>query len=258
MSHRKVILTTIFVILPAVALLLWLGTWQLQRLAWKSDLIEMRDVNYAEAPVPVPVRDHKLERSGWRRVSTTGTFHHMSEFHLWRIRDGAPGYEVLTPLEPADPGFAQRSDVNADRQVLEAGMSAAPLLVDRGWVPVDLKDPSARREGQIGGEVTVAGYIRTDLDLRGTATPDNEPENNIWYFVDYAAMSARDGTIYRPAVLVADETPNPGGWPLGSTGVPSLPNRHLGYAFTWYSLAAAAAVIWALVLRRRRREEAVA
>ena len=61
MSHRKVILTPIFVILPAVALLLWLGTWQLQRLAWKSDLIEMRDVNYAEAPVPVPVRDHKLE-----------------------------------------------------------------------------------------------------------------------------------------------------------------------------------------------------
>lgn len=234
---RGVVLTTIFVVFPAVVVLLWLGTWQVQRLQWKTSLIEMREINYAQAPIPLPVRDVQLGRAGWRRVVATGTFDHSREFHLWWIRDGAAGYEVLTPLA---------GDVGG----------ASLLLVDRGWVLVDLKDPATRASGQVEGEVTVTGYIRTDLDVRGTYTPDNEPENNIWYFVDFPTMSERDGAFYRPAVLIADDTPNPGGWPSGATGIPSLPNSHLGYAITWYGLSIAAVVIWVLAILRRRRDAA--
>ncbi|MDA0654160.1 MAG: SURF1 family protein [Proteobacteria bacterium] len=231
MSRRAVVLTSIFVVTPVVVALLWLGTWQVQRLGWKTAQIELREFNYAQEPVRLPTRDTQLARAGWRRVFETGAFEHDREFHLWSIRDGAAGYDILTPLQPDQGG--------------------GPVLVDRGWVPVDRKDPATRTAGQVAGQVTVTGFVRTDLDVPGPYTPDNEPEQNIWYVVDFPAMSARDGTFYRPAILVAVDTANPGGLPVGAAGLPELRNTHLAYAITWYGLALAAVVIWVLVLRRR-------
>lgn len=231
MSRRAIALTSIFLVAPVVIALLWLGTWQVQRLGWKTAQIELREFSYAQTPVALPTRDRQLTRAGWRRVFETGVFDHDREFHLWSIRDGAAGYDILTPLQPDHGG--------------------APVLVDRGWVPLDRKDSATRTAGQVPGQVNVTGFVRTDLDVPGPYTPDNEPEQNIWYVVDYAAMSARDGTFYRPAILVADDTPIPGGLPVGAAGLPELRNTHLAYAITWYSLALAAVAIWVLAARRR-------
>lgn len=235
MKTRSIFLTTIFVVFPAIIFLIWLGVWQVQRLQWKTSLIETREENFEKDPLILPARDYVLERTGWRRVEATGTFDHLKEFHLWSIRDGAAGFEVLTPLSPI-------------------GYRAAPILVDRGWVPSDLKNPATRLSGQIEGEVTITGYIRTDLDIPQPYTLENEPENNIWYIVDYIAMGNRDQTLYRPGILIADDAPNLGGWPLGISTIPSIRNNHLSYAVTWFSLALSAGIIWVLTIRRRRRQ----
>ena len=230
MGSGRIVLLSVLVLLPAFVVLLGLGTWQVQRLAWKQGLIEERELALAQAPAALPGRDLEVEGMVFRRVSVTGTFQHEDEFHLYAPKSGRPGYRVLTPL----------------RQ--DAGTS---LLIDRGWVSEEMRDPETRREGQIPGEVTVQGIVRNDIVGVQGAAPDNEPENNLWFWIDPAVMSEVHNTFYRDSLVVADDTPNPGGWPQGEAGLAPLRNTHLGYAITWYSLSLALVVIWGIALRRR-------
>lgn len=230
MSRAGVIGLSTLVVLPAFAALLGLGTWQVQRLLWKSVLIEAREAALAEEPRALPAQDRFVERMAFRRVTATGTFIHGQELYLYAPQSGKNGYRVLTPLQQ-DVGVV--------------------VLIDRGWVPADRRDPATRPEGQIQGEVTITGIVRNDIVGVQGPLPDNEPENNQWYWVDTAAMSAANNTYYRPALVSADGAPNPGGWPLGDAEPPRLRNPHLGYAITWYALALALSVIYVMALRRQ-------
>jgi surfeit locus 1 family protein len=219
--------------LPMFVVLIGLGVWQVQRLDVKRQFEAQRERGYGAEPIELPARDSNLQGLAWRRVFVKGRFDHANEFHLWTIREGQPGYEVLTPLTRTD---------NAAGQV---------ILVDRGFVPVSRKQLATRAEGAVTGEVTIHGFTRIDLDARTPVTPANEPATNTWYSVDYAAMGNHAGLFIRPFVVVADATPNPGGLPIGTAAPPPVPNRHLGYAVTWFGLAAALAVIYFLALRRQ-------
>ena len=238
MSRTAAVLVSLLVLAPAFAVLVGLGTWQTLRLQEKTALLQSRAASFAAEPVALPTAGADLADAAWRRVHATGTFDHGREFHLWRLRDGEPGYAVLTAFAPT-PGDGDRRE--------------PPILVERGWVPVDRKNPAARAAGQIAGEVAVTGFLRTDLDARNALTPPNEPDRNLWYWVDYDAMDARDGAVYRRAVLVADATANPGGYPVGAAALPHISNNHLQYAITWYGLAAALVVVSALAARRAAR-----
>lgn len=128
------------------------------------------------------------------------------------------------------------------------------VLVNRGWVPSKRKAPKDRAAGQVEGEVTITGMVRPD-DRTGWFTPDNDPAKNAWFFVDHQAMANHAGLdIVLPWHLVADETKNPGGFPIGGQRPPDLPNNHLQYAITWFSLAVAFAVIWFLYHWRREED----
>ncbi len=217
--------------LPMFLVLIGLGTWQLDRLEAKLDFIATRDAGFAQAPVALPADNDNLASLAWRRVNVTGRFDHAHEFHLFRTRDGSAGYEVLTPLVRTD------------------GVPGQVVLVDRGWVPLNRKDAATRAAVQVEGVVTVSGFVRVDLEARSMVTPANDAAGNTWYVVDYAAMGERAGATLRPLVVVADATPHPDGLPLGVANPPEVSNNHLGYAFTWFSLAAALALIWGLSLR---------
>ena len=113
------------------------------------------------------------------------------------------------------------------------------IFVDRGFVPADLKDPAKRAAGQL------AGTVRVDRPASAAAAakpswflPDNRPERNFWFWIDLPAMAAADRlSDVAPFYIVADATPNPGGWPKGSETAQPLPNNHLQYAITWFALA---------------------
>jgi len=230
------VLVATLLALPMLVVLIGLGVWQLQRLAVKQEIIAFRETAFSAAAVELPARAGASPMAlAWRRVHVTGRFDHANEFHLWSLRDGQPGYEVLTPLTRTD---------NAPGQV---------LLVDRGWVPVNRKDIATRAESAVAGEVKVQGFVRVDLDARGPVTPVNSPATNTWYSVDYAAMGRHAGLYLRELVVVADATPTPGGLPIGRAELPPIPNRHLEYALTWFSLAGALAVIYVLAVRRQLR-----
>ena len=218
--------------LPMFVVLISLGVWQLQRLEVKEQFIAQRERGFGAEAIELPARDGNLQGLAWRRISVKGRFDHANEFHLWSLREG-PGYEVLTPLVRTDSAAGQ------------------VVLVDRGWVPVERKLIATRAEGAPAGDVTLNGFVRIDLDARSAVTPTNEPDKNIWFTVDYAAMGTVSGHFLRPFVVVADATPNPGGLPIGTATPPSVPNRHLEYAITLFSLAAVFAFIYGLSLRRQ-------
>jgi surfeit locus 1 family protein len=219
--------------LAAFVVLCGLGTWQVQRLHWKEGLIAERRAALALPPVSVTRLSGDASAQNLRRVTATGAFLHDRELHLVaRTRDGNVGIEIVTPLALASGGF---------------------LLVDRGWVPQDRADPATRQEGQVAGPVTVEGVVG-HAGRPNFFTPDNEPQRNVWHFVDIAAMSKAAGIApgeVVPYIFVAGETPNPGGLPIGRAASADLPNPHLGYAITWFALAAALVAIYLMMTLTR-------
>lgn len=239
LGFRPALWPTLFTI-PALILLLSLGSWQVQRLFWKLDLIESVERGLEASPVRLPAGQLDPQEWNYRRVTVTGTFDHSHEFHLLaHSQRGNFGYHVITPLKRSDaPGW---------------------VLVSRGWVPTERKQPEQRPEGQVAGEVTITGIARAPWP-QGPFVPDNDLRRNLWYYGDAAGMLAAAGISEAPSLFVDAGPGNvvPGGWPRpGHTRV-DFPNNHLAYAFTWYSGAVILVAIYVLWHRRRSRDASAA
>lgn len=236
-SSRRRARATLPLVLLGIVILLGLGTWQLERRAWKADLIATMNARLALPSVPLlevftPGGAVDPASLDFRPARATGRFRHDQEMYLAaRGYQGQLGVHVVTPLV-------------MDR----SGMT---VLVDRGWVPSDRQAPQSRGEGQIDGEVTVEGVLRQPA-RPSVFTPDNRPDQNLWYWADLPAMAAAAKVApIAPLLLEAGPAANPGGLPIGGQTRINLPNNHLQYALTWYALALALAVLY-LVSRRRK------
>ncbi|HBR26414.1 MAG TPA: hypothetical protein DD732_05190 [Rhizobiales bacterium] len=229
--------------LAALAVLIGLGVWQLERLQWKEGLIAEIEARSTGAPITI-AEALAIARQGrdpdYYRVGVEGRFHHDKERYLFAqsLADGTPGWHVITPLETTGGDM---------------------VLVDRGFVPDVLKEASSRASGQVEGVVTVTGIVRSP-EIQGSFVPDNEPEANRWFWRDLGAMARSmfpEGTVeMAPFFLDAEKSDVPGGWPEGGQTRLELPNNHLQYAITWFLLALCLLVIYAVYVRglyRRRR-----
>ncbi len=217
------------------ASLVALGSWQLQRLSWKVDLIEQRQAGFEAAAIELPHDTDAIEEIIWRRVLVTGEYLHDQEIHLAaRSMRGNVGSHILTPF--------LRS-------------SGEILLINRGWVPRERLDPAARAEGQVTGTVTIEG-IATRGSVKGPFSPANDPIKNVWLWVDLAAMEKQVGQPLQRVVVDTLNVPVPGGFPIGGQTRINIANDHLQYAITWYAIAISLILIWFFWHRRRERDEA--
>jgi surfeit locus 1 family protein len=228
---------TVFTI-AGIAILLGLGFWQVKRLHWKEGLIANIEARTKAPPISLD-EAIKLARQGrnleYTRVRVEGRFYHAKEQYLYSISDGHQGWHVITPLETA---------------------SGDMVLVDRGFVPDALKDPSARALGQVGDVVTVTGLVRGS-ETQGIFMPDNEPAANRWFWRDLQGMARKmfpSGTIeVAPFFIEAEKSNVPGGWPEGGQTNLNLPNNHLQYALTWFALAACLLALYLYYLFSQRQ-----
>ncbi len=222
MSSRSLIALSVAA-LAALVILIGLGKWQLDRLAWKEDLIARIDARTKERPISL---ERAITRAGARAdasyypVRVDGRFHHDRERYLYFISlDGEPGWHVITPLET---------------------VSGRVVLIDRGFVPDALRDPATREEGQVEEVVRVTGLIRMP-ETPGLFTPHNDQAKNQWFSRDLSAMARSmfpgGTTEVVPFFLEARANDVPGGWPKGGQTRLSLTNNHLQYAVTWFGLA---------------------
>ncbi|TSD87888.1 SURF1 family protein [Mycobacterium sp. KBS0706] len=221
--------------------LLALGVWQVERRAWKLDLIARVDQRVAAAPVAPPSDWARVDadRDEYRHVRISGRFLNDREAQVAASTVKGAGYWVMTPLQ-ADDGTV--------------------VLVNRGFVPTENRDPATRAAGQIEGPVTITGLLRI-TEPKGGFLRSNEPAAERWYSRDVAAIAAaRRLTNVAPYFIDADATPNPGGLPIGGLTVIAFPNSHLIYAITWFGLAALLAfgVGYAVRSERGRRGQVVA
>lgn len=221
MAWRR-LLVPVLVVLPALGLLIMLGTWQLHRLAWKTEMLARIDA--AERSGPVPLGD---AAEPWIRVEAVGRFDHARQATLGvEVRGTQLGTHLIVPL-------------------LSEGR--APVLVDRGWVPLERGAPVAQPEG----EQRVVGYIRPAEQANWTSATD-DPATRRFYTSDPAVIGAALG-IAAPAPYVLVALGEAQGLPQPARGIPRPPNNHLGYVVTWYGLALALTGVFAVFAWRRLR-----
>lgn len=225
--------------LVVLAALIGLGTWQMQRLAWKQQLIATVDARIKSPPRPLAELERRFAATGdvdYSPVEATGRLLHDHESHFLATWQGQSGFFVYTPLALADGRI---------------------VLVNRGFVPFDRKDPATRLQGQIEGESAIEGLARNPLaEKPSSLVPDNDPAKNVFYWKDLAAMAERAAVPRErlvPFFIDAGAAANPGGLPVGGVTLIDFPNNHLQYALTWYGLAAALlAVMGAWLISGRR------
>ncbi len=227
--------------LAGFSFLLGLGTWQLERRAWKEAIIERIKQQQIAPPVDAtatwPVlacaMDTTRDRSGtaceYQPVKLRGVFDHTRERHIFTAAPKAPGvpssspggYWIFTPL---------RLETKA-----ETGRTA---FVNRGFVTEGQKRAETRLAGQDNAPVEVVGLYRS-AQTRATFDGANDPARNIWYVRSPNELWATDAepAVEKAAYIDMTAPTTPGGWPLPLAGKVELSNRHLEYALTWYGLA---------------------
>ena len=209
----------------AFAVLIGLGTWQVQRKAWKEALIATVSERFAAPPTALP------PSAAWARLDPATDEFRRLRFNAELVNDKealvfttgsslrggetGPGYWVFTPARVAD-------------QI---------VMVNRGFVPEDRKNPATRRQGQIASPVEIVGVMRWP-EQPGLFTPAAEPAKNLWFARDSTDIARAKGIgPVAPFYVEQESPPAPGGLPRAGTLQPSFPNNHLGYAITWYGLA---------------------
>jgi surfeit locus 1 family protein len=197
-----------------------LGVWQIERRVWKHELVAAVEARVHAAPVAAPGPDAwdavDAKNDAYRRVTATGRFRHDRETLVQAVTDRGPGFWVLTPLET--PGFT--------------------LLVNRGFVPKDRRDATARVAGNVAGTVTVTGLLRV-TEPEGAFLRSNDPAADRWFSRDVAAIAKAKGLRKTASYFVdADAKLNPGGYPVGGLTIVRFPDNHLVYALTWFALCA--------------------
>lgn len=222
--------------IPMLIILCFLGNWQVERLNWKLDLIEKLEMRYGMAAIAIPPIIAEPDDWLYRHVSVSGRYLHMREMPLYSIGPkGKPGYDLFTPLLTRDGRY---------------------VIINRGWVPEQMKEQPSRPDTIKSGLVQITGVLRKSWN-RERFAPENDPERNLWYYGNLQVMAKTQdlGRVF-PMFLYAEKAVAQGEFPIGSRTRLKIINNHLDYAMTWYGLAIVLLVIYIIFsLRGNGRPE---
>ncbi len=238
--RRRFLLPTLAAFM-GLLILLGLGTWQLQRKAWKEGLLATLSERLAAEPVALPPRAQwpriARDKAEFQRVAFSAEFLNDLEGMVYApqssLRVGGPtgpGYLVFTPARLADGGI---------------------VMVSRGFVPERQKSPATRPEGQLTGPIEIVGVMRWP-EQPTVFSPEGDPVANLWFVRDSAAIAAAKGIEAAPFYVEQERPAPPGGLPRPARLQPNLPNNHLNYAVTWYGLAFALLLVFGAWMFRQR------
>ncbi len=221
MTGRRLAALVLFdlVAILMVAGLVSLAAWQVDRRAWKLDLIARVEARVHAPPTEAPGPDRWAGISAgedeYRRVTVTGAWRHDRSAFVQAVTELGGGYWVLTPLVRDD---------------------GTTVLVNRGFVPAERRDSSSWRT--LGkASVTVTGLLRIS-EPGGGFLRSNDPAAGRWYSRDVAAIAASRGlTAAAPYFIDAERLPGEQGLPVAGLTVLAFTNNHLVYAITWGVLA---------------------
>lgn len=210
--------------LSGLVILIGLGVWQVQRLAWKEGILAEIEAKISADPValpavPVAARDQYLP------VVVTGQFDGEQLRVLASLKQVGPGYRLVAAFQTTD---------------------GRRIMVDRGFQPLE------ETAGKATGPATIRGNLHWPDEV-DSYTPSQPDKGGLWFARDVPAMAS---ALKTEPVFVVTWTTDPADPALIAIPVDTthIPNDHLTYAITWFSLA----VVWLgmtlyLVWRIRRR-----
>lgn len=205
-----------------LAILLALGVWQLQRRAWKNDLLARIDAAEHMPAVPMP-----SEPDSFAKVRLDGTLRtDRQAFYGAEVRHDVLGSYLVVPLER--PG-------------------APTVLVDLGWVPNERRTPFLLPTGAVEGFIHPAEHA-------GMFSGKDDPAKRLFYTLDPGVIGAAlgEGDV-APFTLVAMARVPAGTFPEPALALPRPPDNHLQYAITWFSFALTLLIIFVLYARKALR-----
>ncbi|HEY7298131.1 MAG TPA: SURF1 family protein [Xanthobacteraceae bacterium] len=238
--RRAGLLLPSLVAVAAFAALIGLGTWQVERKAWKEGLIDALEQRVSADPRPIPPPSEwstlAPERDEFHRVKFAATIEPDADALVYtpgsafRTDVSGPGYWVFTPAKLSDGTI---------------------VVLNRGFIPQDLQDPAAR--SPLAGPIALVGAMRWP-EARGSFAPNDDPAHNLWFVRDQRAMAEAKGWGKVAPFFVELETPSSAG-PVPQAGrlTVNLRNEHLQYAITWYGLAAVLAISFGFWATSRKR-----
>ena len=216
----------------SIAILLTLGSWQVQRMQWKEGVLAAVERGQTWPPIAIiPTDERELEDSLYRRVALAGFYleDHLF-FRIGRHPNYTQGYYVMQPYRLLD--------------------TDQTILVNRGFVPGTQEEALSVLQAQpVPPNASVTGILRRAYTPR-LFTPDNQPDRNLWFSEDTDHLSKIVDTPLLPLAIDATGTVARGQFPLPSDGQVHLRNDHLAYAVTWFMLAAVGIIMFAFYCRK--------
>lgn len=222
MSNLKRIWLILLASAVGLVMLLWLGTWQVQRLQWKEALLA--DLEMAMAAEPVALAETKGRAHA--KIKVKGRFSAKSPLRMLSTHESGPAWELVQ-------GF-----------VGEGGEQA---LVLRGKQPHGAPDV-----GTIPETVEIIGHVRS-APRKGTFDVANNVTDNQWTWWDVPEMARQFGLKDPAIVALLPGSPGTQGLQVDPPKA-NLRNNHLGYAITWFGLAIVLIVMTAFFVRERMKE----
>jgi surfeit locus 1 family protein len=221
----------------AFCVLIALGCWQLQRKAWKESLIEIMSQRAVARPIDLPAP------ASWDALMPSA-----DEFRRVKLR--AAFIENAKPAFAYTGGSALRDDIKAPGYFVFAPARMADgkiVVINRGYT-TQADAPPAR------GAIDLVGYLRFP-ESGSMFVADHDVSGATWFVRDQRAMAKALGWGEVAPFYVDQESPVPaGGIPKPGPLKPQLRNDHLGYALTWFGLAAGLAAVFGFWTWSQRRK----
>ena len=234
MKANSLVIPTLFTI-SALLVLLTLGTWQLQRLEYKENLIQNLNEQAKMPAIQLPSDLSTVLDAEYRHVRVQGQYMHDKEIYLFTgamSARGPSGYNILTPFKTSDGRY---------------------ILVDRGWVDSDRKLPERRPETLTEGAVDITAMIHKG-ERPGRFTPDNDIVKNLWFWIDLEAIKTYAGVPLENLYVRLLKNKEEVTFPIAGDATIKMTNDHLQYAITWYTLALILIVIYFLYSRKAKEQ----
>lgn len=259
-----------FFSISCIILCLSLGYWQVERLIWKNELISQLDKNKDETPITLSLNASNAikydctqstdancnidtSRLLYRPVHMKGHFLHKYEFHLagkylnkFRKKKDL-GYHIITPFAIDD---------------------GPVVLINRGWVPVDKKEPDSRPDTLTNNTISLQGIFRKTYGTPPWYLPQNDSNTNMWFWIDVPHITnllnaAKDTdpsikNVTFSSILIQQTSPYEGKTdddiPYLLSKEIKLYNQHMAYIVTWFGMAIAIMIISFFYLRTPQKK----
>ena len=188
-------------------LFLSLGTWQLYRLQWKQDLISQIDKGLKSTPIKY---SNKI-KNDYQRVVLNGKYNYKNQIYLYSLNaKGQPGFDVITPFKT----------IEGDN-----------VLINRGWIDKEMKN---KIEINLSNKSEISGLLRKIIK-KNIFKPENDTEKNIWFSININQIKKITGKNFSNHVVFLED--NVINLPVPKKITIDVPNNHLKYAITWYSIS---------------------